>query len=146
MATLETLSQEIEALRNEYNRMQHDLYEQLNRRDAIIEQLKINITDLTSKTKDHNYDQRRIHNTQLLKGKEPTEFKDKDNYASWAEGLKADLYPNLLELRFFLILLSTDTSMMKTQQKITHLIGTLPLDTCQMEELDMVTTSSLLMV
>ena len=101
MATVETLAQDIEALRNEYNRMQHDLYEQLNRRDAIIEQLKINITDLTNKTKTKNYDQRRIHNAQLLRSKEPTEFRDKDSYATWAEGLKADLYPTLPQLRFF---------------------------------------------
>ena len=96
--------------------MQHDLYEQLNRRDVIIEQLKVNITDLTNKTKDQgNYDQRRIHSAQLLKGKEPTEFRDKDSYASWAEGLKADLYPTLPELKNFLILLSTDTSTVRTR-------------------------------
>ena len=82
--------------------MQHDCYEQLKRRDAIIEQLNINITDLTNKTRDGtDFAQRRIQNTQLLKGKEPTEFRDKDNYATWAEGIKADLYPTLLELRKF---------------------------------------------
>ena len=123
MTTLETLAQEIEVLRNEYNRMQHDLYEQLNRRDAIIEQLKINITDLTNKTKDNtNYHQRRIHSAQLLKGKEPTEFRDKDSYASWAEGLKEDLYPTLPELRHVVILPSTHTSILRTQRGITYLI------------------------
>ena len=101
MTTVETLAQEIQVLRNAYTQTQQDLYEQLNRRDAIIEQLKINITDLTNKTKDKSYDQRRIHNAQLLKGKEPTEFRDKDCYATLAEGLKADLYPTLPALRFF---------------------------------------------
>ena len=102
MTTVEDLNEQIQVLRNDYNQMHHDFNEQLGRRDAIIEQLKINITDLTNRTKDQgNYDQRRIHSAQLLRGKEPTEFKDKDSYASWAEGLKADLYPNLPELKKF---------------------------------------------
>ena len=114
--TMEALALEIQQLRNDYNVMQTDFAEQLSRRDAIIEQLKLNITDLTNKTKDQgNYDQRRIHSAQLLRGKEPTDFRDKDSYASWAEGLKADLYPTLPELKIFLILPSTDTSTMKTQ-------------------------------
>ena len=134
MTTVDTLAQEIQLLRNEYTQMQQDLYEQLNRRDAIIEQLKIKITDLTNKTKEQrNYDQRRIHNAQLLKGKEPTEFKEKDSYASWAESLKADLYPTLPELRIFLTLPSTDTPIARTPPKTTYLIAILPLDTCQME-------------
>ena len=99
---MEALVLEIQQLRSEYTALQQDLAEQLNKRDAIIEQLRLNITELTNRTKDQkNYDQRRIHNAQLLKGKEPTEFKEKDSYAAWAESLKADLYPTLPELRKF---------------------------------------------
>ena len=55
---MEALALEIQQLRNDYNVMQTDFAEQLSRRDAIIEQLKLNITDLTNKTKDQgNNDQ-----------------------------------------------------------------------------------------
>ena len=63
--------------------MRIELTNAIATRDLILQELKRNIEELKTRTRSvEDYDQRRIHNAQLLKGKEPTELSDKDTYAS----------------------------------------------------------------